>query len=214
LTGARGDLTGWGELDNLVPAYACTIHKSQAANTPPWLIPLLTQHYAMLQRKSGVTPDHRQATVGWWGRESTGDGGEEHLSARDTRWRRARLSSGQWNQCRIQLCLGCASSASLLDRRQSTRADSSTLKQVFRASRKRPRPPPRLCTNSLVSACSRTRPSSTYSRLWCSISPSGWSCWVRKTIGTPPGQRVRGQVRGHPQIATAAELPNQLAQNR
>jgi exodeoxyribonuclease V alpha subunit len=41
---------GWGELDNLVLAYACTIHKSQGSKYPTVVIPLLTQHYAMLQR--------------------------------------------------------------------------------------------------------------------------------------------------------------------
>jgi exodeoxyribonuclease V alpha subunit len=41
---------GWGELDHLVPAYACTIHKSQGSEYPAVVIPLLTQHYAMLQR--------------------------------------------------------------------------------------------------------------------------------------------------------------------
>jgi exodeoxyribonuclease V alpha subunit len=51
--GAAGSLVvvyGWGELDNLVPAYACTIHKSQGSEYPAVVIPLLTQHYAMLQR--------------------------------------------------------------------------------------------------------------------------------------------------------------------
>lgn len=49
---------GWGELDQLVPAYACTIHKSQGSEYPALMIPLLTQHYAMLQRNlvySGIT---------------------------------------------------------------------------------------------------------------------------------------------------------------
>ena len=32
------------------PAYACTIHKSQGSEYPAVVIPLLTQHYAMLQR--------------------------------------------------------------------------------------------------------------------------------------------------------------------
>ena len=41
---------GWGELDTLVPAYACTIHKSQGSEYSAVVIPLLTQHYAMLQR--------------------------------------------------------------------------------------------------------------------------------------------------------------------
>jgi exodeoxyribonuclease V alpha subunit len=49
---------GWGELDALVLAYACTIHKSQGSEYPAVVIPLLTQHYAMLQRNlvyTGIT---------------------------------------------------------------------------------------------------------------------------------------------------------------
>jgi exodeoxyribonuclease V alpha subunit len=48
--GSRLVVYGWGELDTLVPAYACTIHKSQGSEYPAVVIPLLTQHYAMLQR--------------------------------------------------------------------------------------------------------------------------------------------------------------------
>jgi len=48
--GVRVVVYGWGELDTLVPAYACTIHKSQGSEYPAVVIPLLTQHYAMLQR--------------------------------------------------------------------------------------------------------------------------------------------------------------------
>ena len=48
--GSRAVIYGWGELDHLVPAYACTIHKSQGSEYPAVVIPLLTQHYAMLQR--------------------------------------------------------------------------------------------------------------------------------------------------------------------
>jgi exodeoxyribonuclease V alpha subunit len=40
----------FGELDSLVPAYAVTIHKSQGSEYPAVVIPILTQHYAMLQR--------------------------------------------------------------------------------------------------------------------------------------------------------------------
>jgi len=49
---------GIGELDMLVPAYAATIHKSQGSEYPAVVIPVLTQHYAMLQRNllyTGVT---------------------------------------------------------------------------------------------------------------------------------------------------------------
>ena len=34
----------------LVPAYATTIHKSQGSEYPAVVIPVMTQHYAMLQR--------------------------------------------------------------------------------------------------------------------------------------------------------------------
>ena len=49
---------GFGELDMLVPAYAATIHKSQGPEYPAVIIPIITQHYAMLQRNllyTGVT---------------------------------------------------------------------------------------------------------------------------------------------------------------
>jgi exodeoxyribonuclease V alpha subunit len=53
---------GFGELDTLVPAYAATIHKSQGSEYPAVVIPVLTQHYAMLQRNllyTGVTRGKR-----------------------------------------------------------------------------------------------------------------------------------------------------------
>src|ERR1700693_2737856 len=49
---------GFGELDTLVPAYAASIHKSQGSEYPAVVIPVMTQHYAMLQRNllyTGVT---------------------------------------------------------------------------------------------------------------------------------------------------------------
>jgi exodeoxyribonuclease V alpha subunit len=49
---------GFGELDMLVSAYAATIHKSQGSECPAVNIPVLTKHYAMLQRNllyTGVT---------------------------------------------------------------------------------------------------------------------------------------------------------------
>lgn len=51
-----------GELDTLVPAYAATIHKSQGSEYPAVIIPVLTQHYVMLQRNliyTGVTRGKR-----------------------------------------------------------------------------------------------------------------------------------------------------------
>jgi exodeoxyribonuclease V alpha subunit len=53
---------GFGELDTLVPAYAATIHKSQGSEYPAVVIPVLTQHYPMLQRNllyTGVTRGKR-----------------------------------------------------------------------------------------------------------------------------------------------------------
>jgi exodeoxyribonuclease V alpha subunit len=53
---------GFGELDALVPAYAATIHKSQGSEYPAVVIPVLTQHYAMLQRNllyTGITRGKR-----------------------------------------------------------------------------------------------------------------------------------------------------------
>ena len=41
---------GFGELDEIVLAYATTIHKSQGSEYPAVVIPLTTQHYPMLQR--------------------------------------------------------------------------------------------------------------------------------------------------------------------
>jgi len=40
----------FSELDELVPAYAVTVHKSQGSEYPAVVIPVLTQHYMMLQR--------------------------------------------------------------------------------------------------------------------------------------------------------------------
>jgi len=40
----------WSELDELVLAYAISIHKSQGSEYPAVVVPILTQHYVMLQR--------------------------------------------------------------------------------------------------------------------------------------------------------------------
>ena len=58
----RAVVYGFGELDTLVPAYAATIHKSQGSEYPAVVIPVMTQHYTMLQRNllyTGVTRGKR-----------------------------------------------------------------------------------------------------------------------------------------------------------
>ncbi len=72
LDGDEGELTvdfegravayGFGELDELVLAYASTVHKSQGSEYPAVVIPLTTQHYVMLARNllyTGVTRGKR-----------------------------------------------------------------------------------------------------------------------------------------------------------
>jgi exodeoxyribonuclease V alpha subunit len=52
----------FGELDEVVLAYATTIHKSQGSEYPAVVIPAVTQHYAMLQRNllyTGMTRGKR-----------------------------------------------------------------------------------------------------------------------------------------------------------
>jgi exodeoxyribonuclease V alpha subunit len=59
---SRAVTYAFGELDALVPAYAATIHKSQGSEYPAVVIPLLMQHYPMLQRNllyTGITRGKR-----------------------------------------------------------------------------------------------------------------------------------------------------------
>jgi exodeoxyribonuclease V alpha subunit len=54
----RAVVYDFGELDEVVPAYACSIHKSQGSEYPAVIIPLHTQHYRMLHKPviyTGVT---------------------------------------------------------------------------------------------------------------------------------------------------------------
>lgn len=56
----------FGELDTLVLAYAATIHKSQGSEYPAVVIPVLMQHYTMLQRNllyTGITRGKRLVVI-------------------------------------------------------------------------------------------------------------------------------------------------------
>ncbi len=57
---------GFGELDELVLAYATTIYKAQGSEYPAVVIPLTTQHYPMLRRNlvyTGVTRGRRLVVI-------------------------------------------------------------------------------------------------------------------------------------------------------
>ena len=56
----------FGELDEVAPAYAVTIHKSQGSEFPAVVIPLATQHYMLLQRNliyTGITRGKKLVVV-------------------------------------------------------------------------------------------------------------------------------------------------------
>ena len=95
---------GFGELDTLVPAYAVTIHKSQGSEYPAVVIPVLTQHYAMLQRNllyTGITRGKRLVVL--VGQKKAVAIAVRNVSGR-RRWSKLRewltVSMGVQNVCR------------------------------------------------------------------------------------------------------------------
>jgi exodeoxyribonuclease V alpha subunit len=83
---------GFGELDMLVPAYATTIHKSQGSEYPAVIIPVLTQHYAMLQRNllyTGVTRGKRLVVL-------VGQKKAVAIAVRNVSGRRRWSKLGEW----------------------------------------------------------------------------------------------------------------------
>ena len=62
-----------GDLDEIIPAYAVTIHKSQGSEYPAVVIPLSTQHYLMLRRNliyTGITRGKRLVVLVGSGRRT------------------------------------------------------------------------------------------------------------------------------------------------
>ncbi len=56
----------WSSMDELEPAYACSIHKSQGSEFPGVVIALHTQHYLLLKRNllyTAVTRGRRLAVI-------------------------------------------------------------------------------------------------------------------------------------------------------
>ena len=47
---SRDVVYDFGELDEIVPAYAISVHKSQGSEYPVVIVPIVTQHYILLQR--------------------------------------------------------------------------------------------------------------------------------------------------------------------
>jgi|GEM_PF-4197995 len=68
----------FGELDQIVLAYATTIHKSQASEFPAVVFPVTTQHYMMLQRRGHPRQAARHPARP---EESGGDRRQERLGA-------------------------------------------------------------------------------------------------------------------------------------
>jgi exodeoxyribonuclease V alpha subunit len=88
---------GFGELDMLVPAYAATIHKSQGSEYPAVIIPVLTQHYPMLQRNllyTGVTRGKRLVVL-------VGQKKAVAIAVRNASGRRRWSKLAEWLCCRI-----------------------------------------------------------------------------------------------------------------
>jgi exodeoxyribonuclease V alpha subunit len=86
---------GFGELDTLVPAYAATIHKSQGSEYPAVVIPVMTQHYTMLQRNllyTGVTRGKELVVL-------VGQKKAVAIAVRNVTGRRRWSKLGEWLQC-------------------------------------------------------------------------------------------------------------------
>jgi exodeoxyribonuclease V alpha subunit len=72
MDGSRDVVYDFNETDELVLAYAVSVHKSQGSEFPSIVMPVLTQHYVMLQRNLLYTAITRAAERCVLGREYKG----------------------------------------------------------------------------------------------------------------------------------------------
>jgi exodeoxyribonuclease V alpha subunit len=82
----------FGELDEIIPAYAISIHKSQGSEYPAVVIPLSTQHYPMLRRNlvyTGITLGKRLVVL-------VGQRKALAIAVRDSRAERRWSKLNQW----------------------------------------------------------------------------------------------------------------------
>jgi len=97
----------FGELDELVLAYATTIHKSQGSEYAAVVMPVVTQHYTMLQRNLryiGMTRGKRLVVLV----------GQRKAIAIAVRGIKGR---GRWSELRELLCMPEAEFATMVRRR-------------------------------------------------------------------------------------------------
>ena len=64
----------FSELDELQPSFAMTVHRAQGSEFPAVVVPVLTQHYPMLQRQPAVHRDHQGEEAGRGRRKPPGPG--------------------------------------------------------------------------------------------------------------------------------------------
>ena len=119
----RDLLYGFGELDTLVPAYAATVHKSQGSEYPAVVIPVLTQHYAMLRRNLLYTGVARRQASGGAGRPEEGGGhrGAQRLGT-PALVEAGRVAGRSNGRCGIRHTRRCRGTAGIdVDRRDAIR---------------------------------------------------------------------------------------------
>jgi exodeoxyribonuclease V alpha subunit len=89
----------FGELDEIAPAYAISIHKSQGSEYPAAVIPLSTQHYPMLRRNlvyTGITRGKRLVVLVAQRKALT-------IAVRDSRAERRWSKLNQWLRGEVAL---------------------------------------------------------------------------------------------------------------